>query len=483
MADPVFSIGQGSLLIAGYAAFSFGLTWLFARRYRNTKSQFLVADRSLGGWESAFSIAATWIWAPALFISAQKAHDQGVVGLFWFTVPNILCLIIFASFAKMIRKVMPEGFTLSDYIRSRYSGRVQVLYLIQLGGLAVCSFAVQLLAGGKVISSLTGIPFVWVTISLAAIALAYSAFSGLKASVVTDYAQMILIFAVGFVLVPWVVSRAGGIGAVIEGLGGSTGKHVNLFNADGRDVFYTFGIPVTIGLLAGPFGDQSFWQRAFATEEKAVRGAFVKGALIFGIVPLIMSLLGFVAAGKGWQVADSQLVNLEAVSRLLPTWTLIPFVYMLMSGLVSTLDSNLCAVASMAGHDLLNRNKTPASEPEGDRRVVRYSRWSMFALAIAAIAIANIPDLRILYLFLFYGTLRASTLLPTVMTLLGVKLAERGVFWGIVVSILVGLPVFAYGKFEKITWLVVAGALGTVIASGLIAVLVTRWKASRIEDG
>jgi len=91
----------------------------------------------------------------------------------------------------MIRKAMPEGFTLSDFIRSRYSGRVHGLYLIQLGGLAVCSFAVQLLAGGKVISMLTGIPFIWATIALAAIVLAYSAFSGLKASVVTDYEQAI----------------------------------------------------------------------------------------------------------------------------------------------------------------------------------------------------------------------------------------------------------------------------------------------------
>ena len=51
----------------------FALTWLFSRRYRTSKEEFLVAGRRLGRWESAFSVAATWIWAPALFVAAQKA--------------------------------------------------------------------------------------------------------------------------------------------------------------------------------------------------------------------------------------------------------------------------------------------------------------------------------------------------------------------------------------------------------------------------
>ena len=42
---------------------------------------FLVADRQMGTWKSAMSIAATWIWAPALFVSAEKAYTNGWPGL------------------------------------------------------------------------------------------------------------------------------------------------------------------------------------------------------------------------------------------------------------------------------------------------------------------------------------------------------------------------------------------------------------------
>lgn len=474
MNAPVFSITQGILLMAGYGVLAFAISWIFSHRSHSGKLQFLVAGRSLGKWESAFSISATWIWAPALFIAAQKAYTQGLAGLFWFTVPNVLCLIIFAYFAENIRRKLPEGFTLSDYMRGRFSKRVQNLYMLELVGLAACSFAVQLLAGGKIIAALTGIPYFWVTVALAAISLSYSLFSGLKASVVTDYAQMIWILLVGFTLVPWAIANAGGMEVVVKGLGGISGEFSGIFSGKGLEVAVAFGIPVTIGLLAGPFGDQSFWQRAFATKQEHVKSAFIWGALIFAVVPLLMSLTGFIAAGKGWTMTDVATTNLETVMRLLPVWTLIPFVYMLLSGLISTQDSNLCSIASIVGHDIANRReKTDTTGEAGNSRVMRMSRLSMAVLAVITIAIANLPGIKILHLFLFYGTLRASTLLPTVLTLLSEKIAEKGVFWGILAAILIGLPVFAYGSITGDTPWVVTGSLFTVLSSGMITFIVS----------
>ena len=403
----------------------------------------------------------TWIWAPALFVAAQKGYQQGWVGVFWFTLPNVLCLVVFAFFATKIRRVLPEGFTLSGYILERHSKRVHNLYLLELIGLAMCSFAVQLLAGGMIISTLTGLNFLLVTVLLSLIALSYSFYSGMRASVMTDYIQMIFIALIGFVFVPWVVAKAGGFSAVLPGLIGRTGTFTSLFSGDGGKAFWTFGLPVTIGLMSVPFGDQSFWQRAFSTKKDEVKGAFIKGALIFATVPLLMSLLGFVAGGLAMNVKDAQLVNLETVMAFLPAWTVVPFVFMLLSGLVSTLDSNLCAIASITGHDIHSR-----AEIKGDS--VGFSRSLMVVFAIGAVMIANIPGMEILYLFLFYGTLRASTLLPTVITLSCNRVYEGGMFWGILGSIVLGLPMFAYGKFTGNVPMIVIGSVFTVLFSGAV---------------
>jgi urea-proton symporter len=476
MNNTFLSSGYGVCLFLIYAVFIWGLTWIFAKRYRTTKTQFLVAERSLGVWEAALSIAATWIWAPALFIAAQKAYTHGIAGVFWFTVPNVLCLIIFAFFAQKLRNRLPQGFTLSDYILKRYSPRVHNLYLLELGGLAACSFAVQLLAGGMIIAALTGFSFLWITIIMAALVLSYSVFSGLKASVVTDYAQMIMILLVGSILIPWAVWQAGGWQAVEAGFGGISGKFSSIISKDGTAVAFSFGIPVTIGLMAGPFGDQSFWQRAFAVKKTRVTGAFIRAAMLFAVVPLLMSLLGFLAAGAGWLVADPAKVNLETIIRLLPAWTIIPFSLMLLSGLMSTQDSCLCAIAALVVHDLPKRftGKEKSEKKEKLATELNSGRWAMVALTILAVVIANIPGLKILHLFLFYGTLRAATLLPTIMTLLSERISEPGIFWGILTSIIIGLPLFAYGKMTGNLNLAVAASIFTVLGSGIISLTATR---------
>jgi len=456
----IFSQTSGWLMLFIYGVLMLGCTWGFTSKLIKTKLYYLAAERKVPMVMAGFSIAAAWVWAPALFIAAQKAYQEGFVGLFWFTVPNVACLIIFAFFADILRKRVPDGYTLSGYVLERFSKRVHNMYLLELNGLATCSFAVQLLAGGTVLSTLTGIPLYQVTIALSVIALSYTFWRGLKASILSDYIDMAFIVFVGFTFIPWAIWNAGGADVVIKGFSGLSGKFVSLTDENGMKVFLNFGLPVTIGLLSGPFGDQSFWQRAFAIKEGSVKGAFILGAFLFATVPLTMSLLGFTAAGTGLVVKSAQLVNLEVVVKYLPLWCLVPFVYMLLMGLCSTLDSNLSAVSSLGGHDFAIRTNHQGN-------AIDYSRFYMAGMAIIAILIANIPGMQILYLFLFYATLRSSTLLPTVtMILKNNNVSESGMFYGIIASLTLGLPVFAYGNFNKITGFIVAGSLLTVLLSG-----------------
>lgn len=459
----LFTQREGILLIVIYAVIIYLATFLFARGHSASKEGFLVGDRGIGSWQGSFSIAASWIWAPALFLGAQKAYEQGLAGVFWFVAPNVGCLILFSFFAVRIRAKMPQGFTLSGFMRETYSKRVQRLYIVQLIGLSTCSFAVQLLAGGSIISALTGLPFIWVTILMAMIALGYSLTSGLKGSVVADYVQMGLILLIGFTLIPWVVVKAGGWQTIHYGLGGISGQYNSLFGSGGKEVFLTFGLSTTIGLLSGPFGDQAFWQRAFSLERGSIKKTFIRGAVIFATVPLMMSLLGFVVAGNGIMVEDTQLTNLQAVITYLPQWTTIPFTIMILCGLVSTLDSCLSAVSSIAGHDLFSDSKKPNNLTNG----LLISRIAMLLLCMTALIIANLPHMQIIYLFLFYGTIRATTLLPTVITLLKPNVSEKGVFYGIIASFLVGLPIFAYGNFGHHTAWIVIGSLASVLLSGV----------------
>lgn len=451
---------KGILILLVYAAMMLLATVALTKR-ENSVERFCVGNRDSGWLISALSIAATWIWAPSLFTSTEKAYVNGAVGLFWFLVPNVLCLMLFIPFAKKIRKDMPEGITLSGYMAGRYrSAGVKRAYLFQLAGLSVLSTGVQLLAGSKILSTVTGLPFWMLTLILAAIGYSYSQFSGIRASILTDAIQIVfmLVACAGFV---YFGIRAAGTAALIRGLEGYGGGYTSLFSDKGIEIFMGFGLPTAIGLISGPFGDQSFWQRAFAIREKHIGRAFMVGALLFGIVPLSMGILGFLGAGSGYQVQDMGIINFEIISRMFPAWATVPFLFMIISGLLSTVDSNLCAISSLTtdivrDHDL---KKTKAA---------------MLLLLLAGIAIANIPGLTVTHLFLFYGTLRASTLLPTILTLKGVRLVSSGVTAGIIAALVVGLPIFACGTLFNSSVCKTIGSLLTVLLSGLVAILISR---------
>lgn len=453
------SLGITVLIL--YAALMIGATVLFTRKTNNAES-FHVADRNIGTAASALSIAATWIWAPSLFVSGQQAYTNGFPGFLWFLVPNVLCLMLFIPFAKRIRARYPQGITLTGFMASTYqSDKVKGVYSFQLGALAVLSTAVQLLAGSKMLSLMTGLPFWLLTIILAAIAYSYSQFSGIRASVATDVVQLIIILIGIAIIVPMMLGKTGGLQTLAQGFGSITGQYKAMLDQPGLQVFLSFGLPTTIGLLSGPFGDQCFWQRAFAVNSKGLSRAFFLGALVFALVPLGMGSVGFLAAGTGHVAADPSMVNFELIQTLLPSWVMVPFLFMILSGLLSTVDSNLCAAASMTT-DL----KTGST--------VRKSRLTMLALLGVAIAIANFPGLTVTMLFLFYGTLRATTLLPTVLTLLNKRLSANGVYLGVLASLCLGLPLFAYGSLTGSAAFKTIGSLTSVLTSGIVALALSK---------
>lgn len=456
----------GTIVLISYFLLMMGATVILTKKEVNIEG-FYVGNRNMGTLSSAMSIAATWIWAPALFVSADKAYTNGLPGLFWFLVPNILCLLLFIPFAKKIRNEMPRGITLSGYMRDKYkSDKVKGVYLFQLTSLTILSTGVQLLAGGKILSTITGFSFPLMTVILAVIAFSYSQFSGIRASVLTDALQMILILAACVIFVPWALNMDNGVSSLIAGLAGKSGQYTSLFSGKGLEVFFAFGLPTAIGLIAGPFGDQCFWQRAFSINQKKIGKAFILGSVLFGIVPLSMGILGFIAAGSGFEAVNSGIVNFELITHLFPKWVVLPFLFMLISGLLSTVDSNLCAVASLTS-DVVKKTD------------IRISKGAMILLLILGIAIANIPGLTITYLFLIYGTLRATTLLPTVMTLKGIKLTAKGVYSGIITALVVGLPLFAYGTLCNISLYKTIGSLTTVLSAGAVALIVSRLGARR----
>lgn len=298
------------------------------------------------------------------------------------------------------------------------------------------------------------------------LALTYSLVSGLRASVLSDVAQMLMVVVVALVLVPWATVEAGGLSALHDGLGGVTGEYRDVFDPG---VVYSFGIATTIGLISGPIADQMFTQRAFAARPGLIGPIFVLAGLLFAIVPISLSLLGFIGAGAERSghihIADAQMVGPEVIGNLLPPWALGLFALMAFAGLTSTLDSAFTAVGSLTAIDLDPNCRSSTTR-------VRRARFGMCAASVIGMSIA-LTRPQLLWVFLVYGALAASLFFPTLLLLFWNRLTAQGAASGICAGLVVGTPLSVFANASEQTHLIVMSAILGLLLAGLVAVVVS----------
>lgn len=456
-------------LLAGFAAAMLLLVYLLQRgRGNQTRERFLAADRRVHWFNAAMSMAVTWVWAPAVFIASLQAYTKGIAGAFWFIAPNILCFFLFAPLAIRLRRLMPEGFTLPEFITLRFRGHIgaHLTFLCVFFGYQLGALIINALAGGILLSLLTGLSFPIAVLAMAGAALSYSLISGLEASIYTDVIQMLMVLLIAFVLVPYVIASAGGMSAVRGGLGGVSGEFRNIMHPG---IAFAFGIPMTIGLLSGPFGDQMFFQRAFAVRQRDIVRTFVIAGLLFGIIPILLSMFGFIAANPafGIEVLDPQMVAPIVIAHFLPHGALLLFTLMAFAALASTIDSAYCALSSLGAIDLYQRYINPHPT---HREIVRVSRTVMLVTAAIGTGIALLKP-QLLWVFLIYGALASASLFPTVLSLCWNRVTARGAAWGVGLSLAVGMPLSVYANITENEHLIVAAALMSVIIGGAVTAL------------
>ncbi len=451
-----------------------------AKKGDSRKEDFLLANRKVGWLKGGTSIAASWIWAPALFISVQIAYEMGLAGLFWFTIPNIAALLIFAFLAPKIRKLLPEGYTLPQYIKHRFqSKRLHKLYLFPYFFYQLMAVTVQLFAGGSLVSLLTGIPIQAVMPILLIIALIYTLISGLRASILTDSIQLLMIFGVGAIILPLVWEAGGGISTITAGFAGISGVQ-SIFDPG---VAFSFGIVTSIGLIAGAISDQQYWQRAFAIKKSELVKSFIFGGILFGIVPIALSILGFMAVSPDLGITlpagvDTSMIGVQTVATLLPSWAVFLFVIMLLSGLSSTLDSGLIAASSLWVTDV-SKSKSEAGQ-------IRAARYSMIGIGLLGLAVAYIalyiPEFGLKHLWWIFNTIAACVMVPTILSLYKKNLNEKGIFWGILIAFVVGIPLFIYSNVINDPVWIVGSSLFVVAISTVSALIMPNKKVNKPKN-
>jgi urea-proton symporter len=455
------------LYLIAYSLISLFLVLIFEKGHRKSQERFFAADRKLGGIVGAMCVAASWIWAPALFVSSQIGYVWGYSGLVWFVVPNMLALVLFAPLATKVRSKIPSGFTYLEYLKTNNKNcefsfskiQLTVLLLVQLIALSM-----QVTAGSELLSNVSHIPYITVAAFMTFAPLTYCLIAGLPSSILTDALQYVVMVGAIIFIYSGVPLKAELLPLIHQS-----------FHPFDYKVLVEIGIPSALTLLFGIFSDHQQWQRAFAIKTKNVRNPFIGGAMLHGVVTFSLGTLGALIAQSGYVAKNPQLVGAEFVSDVMPHIFVSAFIVMALAGLCSTVSSSICAFGSlcaMEGSFFPNKDSRPEN-------TLLTGRKAMVLLALFGFAIA-IVRLPIIVLWLTAGIVRLCTAAPTLASVFDVSFRGKRGTTAIVTALIFGAPIFVYGITSHNSLLRDVGMAACLFISSITMFWPTRTRSNKL---
>ena len=436
---PDLSPGIGYALMLGLGAFMLLVAFVVKSMVKNTHD-FVIADRRIGFGFGVGSIIAVWTWSMAVMMSSAQAFTWGTSGLIWFVVPNGLAVMVMVPFAIRLRRQMPAGYTIVEFIRERFQNKpatTVMLAAMLLGLLAeifINLFGVVLVMG--VVFGLNATTVLIVTLATITV---YSYFGGLWTSAITATFNTLLITVPAAIVVLYVLQKVGGPDVVFQRVDEAGPNTLNSFDGSAAA---GFGISLALGLLASTMADQTFWQKAFALKPATLGRTFVWAGLWFYPIPIVLGLLGLVGLGFGVTATDlgdagPGGIGPYVVSHLgLPVILIALYVLIILNACYSSIDGAFAALSSIVAVDVLKRVKPDISS----KTLFRATKGSIvIAGVVGGIVVSSGIDYVDLVNTVFF--LKAALIIPLALSIFWRRMTSTAFVASLVLAIAIGYPV------------------------------------------
>src|SRR5882724_686580 len=134
-ANPLLQPVQGIVTEILLGVVLLALVYYIKRNLVSSTKDFVIANRKIGFGFGVAGLISIWTWAMAVMMSAAQTYSFGLSGLFWFTVPNGLAVIAAIPFVRKIRSLMPDGYTIPEFVKVRFGGNAVAGGVVVLGAL------------------------------------------------------------------------------------------------------------------------------------------------------------------------------------------------------------------------------------------------------------------------------------------------------------------------------------------------------------
>ena len=429
--EQLYFINQNTaLILVLLTSLLFAVIGIFySRKYRGY-SDYLAAGRKIGTLSLTTSLVASALGAWILFGPASAATWGGIGSVIGYALGTAFPMIVLIYLGKKIRKNFPKGITFTQFIFHKI-GRNLFKFIILLSIFYMFIFlCAELTAVAMLINYISNAPL-WMTAALVmTTTLIYTLYGGLRASIITDNFQFLIIIILLLVCIYNIFSSD------FISYQDITNNSGNLLSSK-YIPNYTAGFTFFVAVAATNLFHQGNWQRVFAAKNYDVLKKSLKLSFLI-IVPIVffMGTTGIIAISVDSKINPDLAffsILLKGQSELL----YVVIIILAISLTVSTVDTLVNAISSLIVVDGTKINKN-----------LNFSNGLVIFLSIIAFFVAS-KGFSILYLFLLADLLCCAAVFPVFYGFYKRNLKERDLIISVIIGLLLGLLLFPSPDFSK----------------------------------
>lgn len=375
------------IVIGAYVVILIGLGLWISYKDKSSKDQF-TAGHSLGWFSIGLSLFGTNIGPQFLIAMCGGAYAYGlcVAGTEW--IPWVCLFLLGIVFAPFYLKAKVS--TMPQFLEKRFGPWARkFLSWYSLISITVLWMGVQLLVGGRLLAPILKIDMEWCFLLLLIVATVFTLAGGLKAVVVTDSLQSILIIIGAGIISYLAVVEVGGMDQLWKAQTGEgervlSKEFLSLFRTDPGAKFpwYTFAFGFPILAFYYWCTDQTIVQRTLgAIDQHEAQKGVLFAAFLKIIPPLIFVVPGLCWAVKHPGLKENQ-VFLHMVANLLGPGMVGFMIAIMIAMLISSVDSGINSFSTVFSMDIYSKQINPDADEDKIRKVGKYSTVAASVLAM-----------------------------------------------------------------------------------------------------
>ena len=391
-----------TIIIAAVFVIYLGVMVVIGMKYYNKEddmSEYILGGRKLPPIAVAMSAQASdmsgWLLTglPGLAYILYAGTSEAIWTAVGLALGTYLNWLFVARRLRKYTQVAGNAITLPDFFENRFRDKKHILRMVS-GIFTVIFFLVytssQMVAGGKLFTTVFDMDYTMGMIIVAIIVLAYTALGGFTAVCWTDTIQGIIMFF-ALLIVPIVACvHVGGPGAVAENLAQLTDETLHFFPETTGGHIDSLLLASALGWGLGYFGQPHILVRFMAIENSEMIKTSRRMAMVWVVLTLSAAVLvGRIGKAFMPDLADGETVYMEMIDALFNPVLAGVMLIAILAATMSTASSQLLVTASSVSRDIY----AILFKKEGEeKQLVWVSRVAVVAVSVIAIFLGLDPN-------------------------------------------------------------------------------------------